>query len=67
MKHILWILALLALFGASSCKKYYTCVCTSYTPGVNDTSFTIQAANSTQAVNNCYSQILGHTSNCVYQ
>jgi hypothetical protein len=67
MKYIALLLVVLALLGASSCKKDYTCVCTSYTPGVNDTSFVIQAANSTQAVNNCYSQILGHTSNCVYQ
>ena len=65
MKYIALFLFALALAGASSCKKNYTCYCTNPTAGT-DTSFTIEAANSTQAVNDCYSQTLGGSAYCVY-
>lgn len=66
MKSIIAFIFILAVLGTFSCKKTYTCYCINYTEGI-DTSFTIQARNSTQAVNNCYWQTLNHNANCVFE
>ncbi len=66
MKSIILFAVALLLLSTFSCKKTYTCYCANYTAGT-DTSFTIQARNSTQAVDNCYWQTLGHSATCVFQ
>ena len=67
MKKFILILSVCAmLIGGSSCKKSYTCACTSNVGGVNSTA-TVQATNAIDASNQCDQQTQGGTSSCRLQ
>lgn len=66
MKKFIFVLSIVALLGASSCTKNYTCTCSNTATGASSGTATVKASSAADAAVKCSNQTQSGTATCSY-